>query len=108
MDVERYVQRCQRFPQWRHPLVVEVEQIVLGVDLTVSVHHDPFEPELGDAAFKFACRFAGIMERQTGHADISVRVRAHSFGEKLVDSASGALRLGPVGDRLYAKRRESY
>jgi hypothetical protein len=43
-------------------------------DLAAAVHHDPFEPEFGDAAPEFARGLVRVVERQAGHADVTVRM----------------------------------
>jgi hypothetical protein len=74
--------------------------------LGVPVYHDPFETELGNAALKLAHRLVGVLEREGGHTDVAVWMRAHLFGEKIVHCASSVLRFDRVEDALHAERAE--
>ena len=98
-----HIKRRQRLPERSHPRIVEIDQIVWGLDLGIAVHHDPLEAELGDAALKLAHGFVGILERKGGHANITGGMRAHLFCEKVVHYASGVLRFDAVEDALHAE-----
>src|SRR5579863_5279642 len=103
MKVERYIKCRQRFPQRRHPRIVKIDQIVWALDLGIPVYHDPLEAELSNAALKFAHGLFGVLEREGGHTDVTVRMRAHLFGEKVVHYAGSLLRFGPVEYSLHAE-----
>src|ERR1700740_642355 len=103
VEVKRHIKRRQRFPQRCHPRIVEIDQIVWGLDLGIAVHHDPFEAEFSNAALKLAYCLFGILERKGGHANVTAGVCAHLFCEKVVHYASSALCFDRVEDALHAE-----
>jgi hypothetical protein len=103
VEVKRHIKRRQSLPERSHPRIVKIDQIVWGLDLGIAVHHDPFEAEFSNAALKLEHGLVGVLEREGGHANVTTRMRAHAFGEKVVHDASSVLRFDPIEDALHTE-----